>query len=191
MKLNVKLKDLVSRNRSFRRFAQTPHPDRALLEDLVATARLSASGSNRQPVRYWLVDTPEACAAVFPHTQWAGLLKGWRPSADEAPTAYILILLAKDGVTPQADAGIAMQTLLLAAAEQEFGGCMLGSINRAEIKTVLGIPGELELAYAVALGAPAERCVLEDAVDGKTAYYRTPDSVHHVPKLPLTTLILN
>ena len=45
--------------------------------------------------------------------------------------------------------------------------------------------------YAVALGTPAQCCVLEDAVDGNTAYYRTPDSIHHVPKLPLKTLVIN
>lgn len=187
----MNLKELVIRNRSFRRFAQTPRPSRSELQELVATARLTASGGNLQPIRYWLVDTPEACTAIFPLTRWAGLLKDWNPEPSEAPTAYILILSAKGGATPQADAGIAMQTLLLAAAEQGIGGCMLGSIDRPAITTALGIPKDLEILYVVALGKPAERAVLEDAVDGNTAYYRTPNEVHHVPKLPLRTLIAN
>jgi len=187
----MNLTDLVIRNRSHRRFAQSPRPSRSLLEELVATARVTASGGNRQPLRYWLVSTPADCAAVFPHTHWAGLLKTWRPAPHEAPTAYILVLAAAGGATPHADAGIAMQTLLLAAVERGFGGCMLGAIARPAIQAALGIPDALELLYAVALGKPDETCVLEDAADEQIAYYRTPDGVHHVPKLPLKTLIAN
>ncbi len=186
----MNLKDLVIRNRSYRRFHQTPRPGHALLEELVAAARLTASGGNRQPIRYWLVSQPADCEAVFPHTHWAGLLKDWNPAAAEAPTAYILIL-ASGGATPQVDAGIAMQTLLLAAVERGFGGCMLGAIDRPAIKAALGIPAGLDLLYAIALGKPAETCILEDSVEGKTAYYRTPDGVHHVPKLPVGTLVVN
>ena len=187
----MNLHDLIIRNRSFRRFHQQPAPDRAMLEAWVAMARLTASGGNLQQLRYWLVATPEACAAVFPHTRWAGLLGGWRPSPGETPTAYILLLSENSGGTRHADAGIAMQTILLAAAEQGFGGCMLGAIDRNAIKETLGIPRNLELLYAVALGRPAEVCQIEDATDGKTPYYRTDDGIHHVPKLPLDRLILN
>lgn len=185
------LNDLVVRNRSFRRFLPSPRPGRDRLVEWIGCARLAASGGNRQPLRYWLVDTPEPCAAVFPHTHWAGLLKGWTPTADEAPTGYILVLAAAGGATPHVDAGIAMQTLLLAAAEAGFGGCMLGAIERPAIKAALGIPDELELLYAVAFGRPAETALLEPAADGNTAYYRTADGVHHVPKLPLETLIVS
>jgi nitroreductase len=184
------LHDLLIRNRSIRRFHQTPRPGRALLEELVAEARLTASGGNRQPIRYWLVSQPAECEAVFPHTRWAGLLKDWKPAASEAPTAYILVLTA-GGATPQADAGIVMQTILLAAVERGFGGCMLGAIDRPAIKAALRIPAELDLLYAVAIGKPAETCIVEESVEGKIAYYRTSDGVHHVPKLPLGTLIVN
>jgi len=187
----MNLKELVIHNRSFRSSAQVPRPSRMVLEELVATARLAASGGNLQPLRYWLVHTPGECATVFPLTRWAGLLKDWNPAPSEGPTAYILVLAAKGGATPQVDAGIAMQTLLLAATELGLGGCMLGAIDRPAIKSTLGIPGDLELLYVVGLGKPAERCVLEDATDGRTGYYRTPDDVHHVPKLPLATLIAN
>jgi len=43
----------------------------------------------------------------------------------------------------------------------------------------------------VALGVPAETCVLEEAKRGaSTDYYRTPDGVHHVPKRPLDEVIV-
>ena len=185
------LKQLIVNNRSYRRFHQTPRPSRVQLEAWVGLARLAASGGNRQPLRYWLVDTPADCAAVFPHTRWAGLLKGWRPAPYEVPTAYVLVLAAPGGATPQTDAGIAMQTLLLAAADAGFGGCMLGAIDRPAIMLELGIQAAYELLYAVALGKPAETCLIEEARGEDIAYYRTDDGVHHVPKLPLTSLILN
>ena len=185
------LKDLVVQNRSFRRFRPTPRPGRERLIEWVDCARLTGSGSNRQPLRYWLVETPEQCAAVFPLTRWAALLNGWSPAASEGPTGYILVLAAAGGATPQTDAGIAMQTMLLAATEAGFGGCMLGIIERPAIKAVLGIPDELDLLYVVAFGQPAETCVLETAVEDKTAYYRTADDIHHVPKLPLAKVIVS
>ena len=187
----MQLETLIARNRSFRRFHPEPRPRRASLEAWVGLARLAAIGGNRQPLHYWLVHEPADCAAVFPHTRWAGLLKGWRPAADEVPTAYVLVLAAPGGATPQADAGIAMQTLLLAAVGAGFDGCMLGAIDRPAIMQALGIPAAFELLYAVAFGKPAETCLLEEASGDDTAYYRTADGVHHVPKLPLTSLILN
>jgi len=187
----MKLRDLVVRNRSYRRFVQSPRPDRALLKELVDLARLTASGANLQPLRYWLVDNPTDCALVFPHTSWAGLLGGWRPAADEAPTAYVLVLEAEGGVTPQADAGIAMQTLLLAATEKGYGGCIIGSIKRDKIRAALGISEAFKILYAVALGKPSEKAVVEDAVDFNVDYYRAADDIHHAPKHKLETLIIN
>ncbi|NLF22921.1 MAG: nitroreductase family protein [Lentisphaerae bacterium] len=184
------LSDLIVRNRSYRRFHQTPRPGRERLETWLDCVRLAASGGNRQPLRFRLIHDPAECAAVFPLTRWAGLLKEWSPAADEAPTAYVLVLAAAGGATPQTDAGIAMQTLLLAAVADGFGGCMLGAIDRPAIRAALNLPAALELLYAVALGKPAETCRLEAAIDGQTAYYRSADGIHHVPKLPLEALLV-
>lgn len=185
------LKELVIHNRSYRRFKQTPRPEPAILQSLIATARLTASGGNLQPIRYRLVSNPTECNAVFPLTRWAGLLRDWNPTPAESPTAYIMILADKKITQPHTDAGIAMQTILLAAAELGWGGCMLGSIDRPRLRTLLNIPDTLEILYAIALGKPAEVAVLEDARDQDIAYYRTDDDIHRVPKLPLSQLIIN
>jgi hypothetical protein len=47
--------DLVCRTRSIRRFHQDRTVDIATLRDLVDLARLSASGGNRQPLKYILL----------------------------------------------------------------------------------------------------------------------------------------
>ena len=37
------------------------------LENLVDLARLSASGGNRQPLKYLIYNTPEECEKIFPY----------------------------------------------------------------------------------------------------------------------------
>jgi len=40
------------------------------------------------------------------------------------------------------------------------------------------------------VGVPAEKVVIEEAEAGESlAYYRTPDGVHHVPKLKLADVL--
>ena len=71
------LKELVKKCRTYRRFYQEVPISMEELTDLVDTARLTASASNLQPLRYKLVNEPELCAQIFPHLRWAGALKDW------------------------------------------------------------------------------------------------------------------
>ena len=81
------------KNRSYRRFHQSELIDLETLRELVDLARLSASGSNLQPLKFVLCCDPEVNALVFPHTRWAGALKNWPgPAEGERPAAYIVIL---------------------------------------------------------------------------------------------------
>ena len=184
---------LVIRNRSFRRFDQTKRIPRQTLVDLVDLARRTPSAGNRQPLKYAVLHTPADCARLFPHLRWAGALKGWGgPAEGERPVAYVLILcdtrILKE---PGCDQGIAAQTLLLSAAAQGLGGCMLGAIDRARIRAEFNVPEDFDLSLVVALGVPAEKCVLEDApVGGDVTYYRDEQSVHHVPKRPLAEVLV-
>jgi len=190
----MNFEDLIIRNRSFRRFKQSPRVDRPTLRYLVDIARRTPSAGNRQPLKYALVDEGSECAQLFRHLKWAGALKGWGgPAEGERPTAYVIVLgdtdVAKD---PGCDHGIACQSMLLAAAERGLGGCMLGAVDRDAIRKDFAIPGRYTVLLVVALGVPAETCVLEDAKPGgDVTYYRDAASVHHVPKRPLEEIILN
>ena len=187
------LKDLVRKNRSYRRFHQDVAVDIETLRALVNLARLSATGSNLQPLKYILSCQPETNARIFPHTRWAGFLKDWPgPAEGERPTAYIVIL----GDTHirksfGCDHGIAAQSIMLGATERGLGGCMIGSIDRGGLRQVLDIPEQYEILLILALGKPKETVVLEAVgPDGDTKYYRDADGVHHVPKRSLDELIL-
>ena len=84
---------LVTKNRSYRRFKQEAPVSLETLKELVNLARLSASGANRQPLKYFLSATAEKNRAIFPCLAWAGYLKEWSgPKEGERPAAYIVIL---------------------------------------------------------------------------------------------------
>jgi len=80
---------------------------------------------------------------------------------------------------------------LLGAAEKGLGGCIIGSIQRDELRKVLNIPQQYEILLVIALGKPAEKVVLEStSKTGSIEYYRDDKDVHHVPKRPLDEIIL-
>lgn len=188
------LRSLISKSRSYRRFDENYPIDRESLRDLIQLASFSPSARNAQPLKFWLSNTAEMNARIFPHLGWAGGLKDWSgPIVGERPSAYILILgdtsiKADFGV----DHGIAAQSIMLGAVEKGWGGCMLGSVQRDALASEVGIPERFRILLVVALGKPTEHVVIEIAAEGSDLnYYRDENDVHHVPKRGLDELILN
>jgi nitroreductase len=187
------LRDLVLRNRSYRRFRENQPVSVDTLRDLVDLARCSASGANLQPLKYMLSADPERNERIFPHLAWAGYLEDWPgPAEGERPAAYIVILgdtRIRAGFG--CDHGIAAQSILLGAVEKGLGGCMIGSVQREALRRALAIAPELEVLLVIALGVPAETVVLEDlGPDGSIRYWRDAEGVHHVPKRALGEIVL-
>ena len=187
------IKDIILRNRSYRRFYQDTAIERETLLELVDLARCSASGSNRQPLKYMLSWTPERNAQVFANLAWAAALPDWPgPEEGERPTGYIIILGdTAIGKNFGVDHGIAAQSIMLGAAEQGLGGCMLASVRRDELREALDIPGQYEILLVLALGKPKEEVVMETLEsDGDFRYWRDEKQVHHVPKRRLEDIII-
>jgi nitroreductase len=187
------IEDLVRQNRSYRRFHQDVPVRIETLRALVNLARMSASGSNLQPLKYILSSDRETNARIFPHTRWAGYLKDWDgPAEGERPAAYIVILGDTEiSKSFGCDHGIAAQSIMLGAVERGLGGCMIGSIARDRLRETLDIPERYEILLVLALGKPNETVVLEElGPDGDIKYYRDEEDVHHVPKRSLAELVL-
>ena len=187
------LKELVSKNRSFRRFDANHKLSAQTLTELIDLARLCPSAANLQSLRYLPVWKEPALETVFPHLRWAGYLRYWDgPEPHERPTGYIFILCPCETTKfHHTDAGIAAQTMLLGATELGLGGCMIASMDRDALKAVLDLPAGMEICLAIALGKPAEKVVIEDVTDpDDIEYWRDGDGVHHVPKRSLTDLII-
>lgn len=185
------VRELVLKNRSYRRFYEDRQVSLETLKELVEICHNAPSGGNNQPLRYRLVCTPQENEAVFRTLAWAGYLKDWDgPVEGERPAAYV-VMLAKEGVNCSWDEGIAGQTLLLAAAERGLGGCFIANVDRTALKEALSLPKELAVKLVIALGVPKEEVVLEPAHVGENLqYYRDEAQVHHVPKLVLEEVLV-
>jgi nitroreductase len=188
----MNLKDLIFKTRSYRRFDESHHIDLRTLETLIDLARLSASGANRQPLKYLIYNTPEDCERIFPSLVWAGYLKDWPgPDKGERPSGYIIILGDKSitevfGV----DHGIAAQSIMLGATEAGLGGCMIASVKREELRNELKIPDKFDILLILALGKPVEKVIIDDIKEGDVKYWRDSEKIHHVPKRTLKELII-
>jgi nitroreductase len=187
------LEELVRKNRSYRRFQEDFAISRETLLELVDLARLSASGANRQPLKYFLVCDPETNARVFPHLAWAGYLADWPgPQEGERPSAYIVILVdTAIAKSAGVDHGIAAQSILLGATERGLGGCIIASVQREAVSQLLNIDPRYEILLVLALGKPVEQVFIESVgADGDIRYWRDPEGGHHVPKRSLGEIVL-
>lgn len=191
------LKKLVLKNRSYREFDSSLPISYENLHGYIESVRFTPSTVNLQPLKYYIAVRPEELKLIRENIKFAGLLPGYNgPDKEHNPTGYIIIFTDKD-IAPKPegfdkDVGIVAQTILLEAVEEGFGGCMIGSFNEAEIRRYFNFPENLSIRLIIALGKPLTEIVLEDTgSDGSTAYYRDKNSVHHVPKRPLSEILLN
>jgi nitroreductase len=188
----MNIKELVSKNRSYRRFDEEYKIEYKTLESLINLARLSASGANRQPLKFLICNTSDHCEKIFPTLSWAGYLTEWPgPAKGERPTAYLIILGDKN-ITDSfgIDHGIAAQSIMLGAAEAGIGGCMISSVKRDELMEELRIPENFEILLVLALGRPVEKVIVDEAKEGDIKYWRDASKTHHVPKRSLNELIV-
>lgn len=188
------IKDLLLKNRSYRRFYENEKISKETLIELMDLARISSSGGNLQSLKYVLSYTEERNQMVFDNLKWAGYLKDWHgPEKGERPSAYIIMLHDKDISNNYFwDHGIAAENILLGAVEKGLGGCMFGSVNRLELSKALNIPSKYEILMVIALGAPKENVILEEIdKNGDIKYYRDEEGNHYVPKRKLEDIVLD
>ena len=186
-------KDLVTQNRSCRRFDNSHKIDKSTLRELIELARNGASGANKQPLKYVICRDEQKNEAIFSCLGWAAYLKDWKgPVKEERPAAYIVIL-GDHSISDNffCDHGIAAQSILLGARTMGLGGCMFASINIKMLKEYLNIGEHLEPKLVVALGKPIEEIQIDElGQDGDIKYWRDETGVHHVPKRNLTDIII-
>jgi len=190
------LKDLIINNRSCRRFKADFILKNEDLEEVIDTARLSASASNRQPLKYKIILNDIDKELIFNNVKWAGYLTDWKgPDKSERPSGYIVIVHDKTiDMKPEflySDMGLAAQLIMLALTEKKLAGCMLGSVNKENIKTGLNLSSQYEILLIIAAGKCGEKIVLEEALDpGNIKYYRDDKDIHHVPKRKLNDILI-
>ena len=189
------LKDLLKASRSYRSFDATAKISDEQLLDWIDHARYCPSSINMQMIKFRPVNSSEECEALLAQTRWAGKLKDIKlPPEGHAPTAYIVLCTDNNVIGNaeafQKDVGICAQTIMLAACEAGFGGCMIGSFSPDALAKLLDLPAGMIPALVLALGKPDECVSLTDeAEDGSVTYYRS-EGVHYVQKRSLPHLII-
>jgi len=188
------VKELILKNRSYRRFYEEVLVDNSTLKDLIELTRFIPSAANRQPLKYIISNNSEKNAKIFCTLSWAGYLSDWPgPEEGEKPSAYIVVLgdTKIDVGYLDVNAGIAMQSILLGAVEKGFGGCIFAAIDREHLANKLNISERYQILNVVALGKPKETVVIDDIKNDDIKYWRDSDSRHHVPKRTVDEIILD
>lgn len=191
------IKDFIIKNRSYRGFDEKYTFTKEQLINYVDGARFCASSLNIQPLKYYIAWEKTDVDKILNRIMWARQLpKISLPHPGKCPTAFIIICQDRNISASQTlfmkDVGIVAQSMLLMAAEEGLGGCMIGSFDGVKIREDLRMADHLRPMLVLALGKPAETIVLTDVgEDGNTAYYRDENDIHYVPKRSLKDLLIN
>lgn len=152
------LKDYIKENRTVRGFDQSAKVSTEELMDMIDCARLSSSGMNLQPLKYFIANRDSAAAILQKATKMGGRLpERHLPDAGKEPESYIVILqdpnISTSDTFTNIDLGIAAQSITLAAVEKGYRCCMLGGgYNPEELRDELGIPDKYILKLVIAVG---------------------------------------
>jgi nitroreductase len=145
--------DAITSRRQVRSFTDQSIPD-AALERILDGARLSPSGSNRQPWDFVVVSDPK---------QKKRLSAVWKGAAFTAGAANV-VAMVQPLVDDEArvlmnrfDLGQAALQLTVVAADQGIGSGLAACRDQELAREVLGLPEDRFVAILVALGYPADR----------------------------------
>lgn len=190
------LKELVLKNRSYRGYHEARKVTKEELLEMIDLARQTPSAGNLQPLKYYISTETEETEDILARTKWAAALPELGlPRKGCHPTAFVILLLDTD-IQPNTqaaliDAGIAAQTITLAAVEKGLGCLMIRNFGQKSLHELLELPENLVLLLVIAIGEPAEKIELISIPEnGKTDYYRDADDIHYVPKRPLQDIIV-
>ncbi len=192
------LKELVSKNRTYRRFyEEIIIPEKDLLS-LIELARLSASPRNRQSLKFFFSNKEDTNKKIFETLSWARALPNWKqPKKGERPSAYIIVL-GDNSILPKVEksyhevaSGIAAQSIMLGATEKGFGGCIIAAIKRQQLKNYLQLSEYIDILLVLAMGKPKENVIISEMPkNGNYNYWRDEKQNHYVPKRNLEDIVL-
>jgi nitroreductase len=151
----MEFSDLIRRRYSCR--AYRPNPvDAAALARILEAARLAPTACNRQPFRIIVVETAsrrEALARLYSRA-WVCEAPLWLFVTGVRAEAWA----RRDGRSYlDVDVAIAMDHMVLAAANEGLGTCWVAAFDAAAAREVLALPAEEEPIIFTPLGHPADQ----------------------------------
>ena len=179
----------IAERRTIRRFKPRSIPKKTL-ERCVNAARLSPSARNSQPLKFIVVDDKGLLKKVFPTLKWAGYIPDYKISDNEAPQAYVVLLLdSRIRDEARYDVGIAAMSISMVASEEGLGSCIMAAVDRDRLRDILKISGDLGIELVVSLGYPAHESKVEEMKDEDVRYWTDEEGTFHVPKRDLKSVL--
>jgi nitroreductase len=188
--------EAATKRRSIRRFQDKEIPYSAL-ENCIDAARLAPSGRNQQLCEYIVINDAKVLPGIFENIGGSAKLppdKGG-PGPTQSPKAYTLILInkAREGDNNRRrvtliDTGMAAENIILTALEQGIGCCPILMFNEKDLKLILEIPEDYDIALVITMGYPDEAPVADIATDSVNIYVDEKGQ-RHVPKRTIENVI--
>lgn len=144
--------DLVRSRSSVRSYDPARPVEKAVLDRILEAGRLAPSAANRQPWRFLVISSPGMLAKVR-----AAYSKPWFV---DAPLVLAVVGKAADAWTRQPDGynsietdlAIAMDHLILAAANEGVGSCWIAAFHNDVLRKALALAPEEKLYAITPLG---------------------------------------
>ena len=143
--------DLVKQRQSDRRYdpEKTVEPEK--LARIIEAARLAPSACNAQPWHFVVVDDPDLKNRVADAA--ANRVLGMNHFTKQAP---VLGGWIKRKHFPRIDIGIVAAHIVLAAADEGLGSCIVGWFDEAAVRKVLAIPSGKRVLLDIVIGYSAD-----------------------------------
>jgi len=145
-RIEVDAFDAVRTVLAVRSFQKKPIPPDTLRR-IVEAGRMTGSGKNRQPWNFVVVQDPETV------TRLASLAKTGPYIAGAA--AAVVVAIEKDDFAVS-DASRAIQSMILTAWSEGVGSNWVGFHGLDAVRSLLGIPEDLDVLAVLPLGYPAD-----------------------------------
>ncbi|MCX6809901.1 MAG: nitroreductase family protein [Candidatus Berkelbacteria bacterium] len=140
--------ELVKKRRSVRAYQNKSIPDRELSKILEA-ARLAPSGFNAQAYKIIVIKDEKS------REKLGELAK--QPYISKAPIILAAVNTKLDDKYSPLDIAIALDHIMLAAAELGIGTVFVGAYHNEEIRDFVGAPNTAEMVALMPLGYPADK----------------------------------
>jgi len=139
--------ECIMQRRSIRSYTNRRISKEALNRILEA-GRWAPSAGNSQPWQFIVIRDKDILKKITEHA----------PYGSFTAEAQLAIAVVTDPSTSwhMVDGSSAVQNMALAAWEMGIGTCWLGSMEREEVKRILGVPDKLHLLTVLPFGYPAE-----------------------------------
>ncbi len=174
--------ETIRTRRSVRVYENRPI-EKDVLEEILGAALMAPSWKNTQTAGYLVMEHPEL-------EKRERLMECLPPyNARIVSTAPVIVVMTtkhgrsgferdgsfstkKEDRWEMFDAGIACQTLCLAAWEKGIGSCIMGIYDEDRLPALVGVPAGEIVTAVVALGYPAERpvCPKRKTLEEKVRY---------------------